>query len=379
MALRSTPLLYTWRILRHIQRLKQRLFGTPTPHWVRDLLDLVAYLNILGLVPTLLCIALAPQHFFRRLPQYINGRNLYKTPIKFISLNIVLLSSGIGFAIKRGGLAQIQHVGPILLILSLVTPIWICGLCLVVAGVSAFLKAVVRGRPIEQFHDFSLDLSASLVPLDPSAYLRLRGARYLWGMLYFIWYAWAVSAVAILILGAVEVGIVSALGSVYWSEFRFIYAASGQLPFLLVVVGLTPALLIIRRALLVPYAHLLCAASNNPTRAMQRLALREVQDALRRRRHDRSSAHYLIARWQGIRFDMLCHQTTAEGVSAEATNQLFADWAEVYRGNDVIGDVDLIAGRLPAMSEESIRLEAVLSDLRALGRGGRLAESNKQI
>ena len=56
------------------------------PHWAKDLYGLVTYINFADLVPTVAAIALAPCHFFRRLPLVLkSGSPIYRTPVKFFT------------------------------------------------------------------------------------------------------------------------------------------------------------------------------------------------------------------------------------------------------------------------------------------------------
>jgi hypothetical protein len=79
-------------VLQRISRFRRRIFGGSTPHWFKDGLSVLGFVNVLDLMPTLLATTLSPRHFYKRVPQIVaNKRTWYKTPIKFLSSGVALI------------------------------------------------------------------------------------------------------------------------------------------------------------------------------------------------------------------------------------------------------------------------------------------------
>lgn len=182
------------RILHATRRIQR--WHRSWPHWAKDAYGLVAYFNFVELLPTLSAIALAPGHFFRRLPQVLAGkRRMYQTPVKFFFnfASLFLLVFFLRNAEFRESLGESNALASLLLLIPF-TPLVMPAL----GGLAWLLYQAPRLLPGGSFpqpnhHPFALVLS-------PSAYFKLSPSRFLWGLFYVSIYflaAWQLAQIAI--------------------------------------------------------------------------------------------------------------------------------------------------------------------------------------
>jgi hypothetical protein len=213
------PLIVTLRLLLFSGRRKWAKFwrnraGSP-PHWVKDLLDIFSWINLL---PTFCVMTLAPRHFFRRTPTILTyGSTFYKTPIKFL-VSAIPLTIGFIAWMYRSGLVLFLHNGLDLAIHAIGNGKCCEDALLNVA--SAALKALRWLKSAPDIHVVSAVLMGIpvwvplvsclvalvlllprlfnavgtrtilplLVSVDPKTYLRIRVRDYSWTLLYFAVY-----------------------------------------------------------------------------------------------------------------------------------------------------------------------------------------------
>jgi hypothetical protein len=253
------------RIVRRLRRLARRIFGSPTPHYVKGIYGLFKWINFLELLPTLLAVTAAPKHFFRRLtPVLRSPRTLYQKPIPFLR-NSILFSTGLLFLIypklleltKRHFLisqylrySNVQTMvgmgqkGAYLCLAAFaaLSPLWIMLLCLLLFGVYRF----VRNIPVGDMYDVndpprprSLH-QRLLLPVSADVYRRLRWDKYFWGLFYF-------GITAFLMLQVVGACWIASLGLlravlIWWSRYLIYFPAFLLLPFLMIPAAVTSAL-----------------------------------------------------------------------------------------------------------------------------------------
>jgi hypothetical protein len=113
-----------------LSHLLRKQFGSALPHLLKDLSGVFGYINFVGLIPTFAAVALAPNHFFRRLPYYLTGKvNYYKTPIKFLTSGVSLMVISLHVAPLSTTNAYV-----ISLIFVVTSPVLIIVACLVARG-----------------------------------------------------------------------------------------------------------------------------------------------------------------------------------------------------------------------------------------------------
>jgi hypothetical protein len=170
-------LLWILWTLRRISRLRRRIFGKTTPHWFKDGLSLVSFVNILDLMPNLCAITLSPRHFYNRIPQVVsNKRTWYKTPIKFLSSGITLIIILLFFfdfeILEQFGLTDKTLVARYLLVICLTAPLTI-PLVALIFRIGLTVLSSVPGTGAGSGPNLSLALPNLLVPLSPWTYARL--------------------------------------------------------------------------------------------------------------------------------------------------------------------------------------------------------------
>lgn len=151
------------------------------PHWSKDLTSLISYINFLGLVPTILSLALVPRHFFRRLPLILQQKKpLFRTPIAFFvngSILFYLLFSlrhkeFAGYAEGLGLVAQ-------MLVLIPITPIAMALLAIVLWCIYQLPGLIPTRNPFPRPNPYPLYSAVSF-----QVYRNLDWPRYFWGLFY---------------------------------------------------------------------------------------------------------------------------------------------------------------------------------------------------
>jgi len=177
------------KIIRYLRRLRRRLFGAKTPHWLKDTYRLIKYVNFIELVPTVIAISTVPQHFFRRLPQILKGKNsVHKTPIAFFSKMLTLTTLGLLYIysdiFQKFSLEKSDIVFELLL-LSLLIPILVIIVILIILPILLYqafcFSAFDSDYP--QWNIYPL-----IVILSPKTYSRLNWTKYFWGLFYYSLY-----------------------------------------------------------------------------------------------------------------------------------------------------------------------------------------------
>ena len=224
------------------------------PHWAKDLYGLISYVNFVELIPTLSAIALAPRHFFRRLPQILAGKSrIYQTPIKFFvnfaSLFLLL------FFLRNGELREALSQTNVLLYALLLIPLT----PLVMPALGACAWALYQAPrllpgdttfPQPNSHPFAMVLS-------PLTYFRLSPGRFIWGLFYMSIYfvaAWQFAQVAIGVNLLATVAMFTQMGEGHFAAKAIVILMS------LVALAASIHLLVFR-----PYGELFRWALRRPT------------------------------------------------------------------------------------------------------------------
>jgi hypothetical protein len=182
--------------LLRLSRLLKRQFGPVLPHWLKDLSGPLQYINFIGLIPTFAVVALAPNHFFRRLPYYLTGKvTYYKTPIKFVT-------SVVSFVVVSLHTAPVSmtNVYVISLIFVLTLPALIAVVCLAIS-IALFLLRIPASL------DYHLTIDAIRqeigIPLRIDSYKRLDWTIFCWSMCYYAVYLVFAAPITFLAIGVV--------------------------------------------------------------------------------------------------------------------------------------------------------------------------------
>lgn len=236
---------------------KARNRFSQTPHWVRDAYGLLSPLNFVELVPTVGSIALAPRHFFRRLPSTLAGhRPHYQTPVKFFFHFAALFMAM--FYLRNGDMRGVMDEGEAVMLLPLIIPM-MPPLMIVLGLVTWVLYQLPRLAPNGDAFPPPNPGPFKLL-LHPRTYTRLDAARYGWGLFYIGIYFLAAWQVVQLLLSMNLLG-VAYLASLLGSDNVI---AQG----VIVLLGVALAALCIHGFVLAPYVELLRTSLRRPTRAV---------------------------------------------------------------------------------------------------------------
>ncbi len=185
--------------MRFVLQIARKLVGwfRKWPHWAKDLYAIVTYVNFIELIPTIGAIALAPRHFFRRLPMVLrHKRPLYRTPVKFFTSSASLFVAV--FFLRHPELAHsLKSTEAVwyMLILIPLTPLLMAGLSLVLWSAYQLPRAIPTETPFPQPNPYPLSLVFSL-----RTYWNLDGRRFFWGLFYFSIYlvvSWQIAQIVI--------------------------------------------------------------------------------------------------------------------------------------------------------------------------------------
>ena len=286
---------YIFRLLRMYLKVRRTLFKGDLPHWLRDLLGLVKYVNFMEPTITIAAIALSPHHFFNRLPQYISRKNSwFGSPVKFFTQGVALMAA---FSFFIGGILQqvlpanlleqnftSSRVYWTVLLYALLAPVCVPVISLVMAPF-AFLSTFVRWPfskkrvTVNSVIQDGLNLfQLMLIPALPSTYVKINWSRLLWSLCYYDIYFYLSAVIfftplTILVFLMIE----SILSQDYYTATKIFH---------LTYVGLiyvSPIYLLI----VAPYVVMLQSTLTSPTRVMiameysdLRVTLRELADIL---------------------------------------------------------------------------------------------------
>lgn len=240
------------------------------PHWVKDAYDLVSYVNFVELVPTIVAIAIAPRHFFRRLPRTLEGKcPHYKTPIKFFA-NFAALFLML-FFLRHGDLKNVMSQANALWALLLVIPL--TPPAMIILGIISWgLYQAPRLAPNGDAFPATNHGPFKLL-IDPRTYFRLDWRRFFWGLFYIGIYflaAWQIVQVLIAANFLAVVYLVDAMG-----EGHFIPKA------ITILLGIAMVAFCIHGLVLHPYMELLRASLRHPARAAFEADVHEIRQCIR--------------------------------------------------------------------------------------------------
>lgn len=186
-------ILLLWlELIRFGRRLVRRVVGTPPPSWFDDLTDSLHQVNILQFVPTVIAIAFAPRHLFRRIEEIqANRKRLYKSPLKFAihflsttaTLILVLQNH---FALVRSLTGKLPFdLKHCVLLTAIAVPVWIP----LFSGAVWIISWVILATPLAAI--IPINRLAIRVPLSIATYRNLNWKRYCWSLFYFGIYSFA--------------------------------------------------------------------------------------------------------------------------------------------------------------------------------------------
>ncbi|NND96575.1 MAG: hypothetical protein HKN47_04510 [Pirellulaceae bacterium] len=240
------------------------------PHWLQDIYGLVSYINFIELIPTVASIAIAPRHFFRRLPQTLAGhRSHYQTPVKFF-VNFAALFVAI-FFIRHGDMSEFVTHSEALWYLPAMIPL--TPPIMIMLGIATWiLYQLPRLAPNGDAFPSPNNGPFKLL-LSPRTYASLIPSRFVWGLFYVSVYflaAWQVAQVIIAVGFLGVVYLVSALG-----EGHEIVKA------ITVLLGIALAAFSIHGLVLYPYLEMLRASLRRPTRAVFETDVHEIRQSVK--------------------------------------------------------------------------------------------------
>ena len=151
------------------------------PHWSRDLTSLISYINFLGLIPTILSLALVPRHFFRRLPLVLQQKKpQFRTPVAFFVNGSVLFYLAFSLRHKEfAGYAEGLELVAQMLVLIPITPIAMALLALVLWCIYQLPRLIPTQTAFPQPNPYPLFSALSF-----QVYRNLDWPRYFWGLFY---------------------------------------------------------------------------------------------------------------------------------------------------------------------------------------------------
>ncbi|MGR9276244.1 hypothetical protein ACU8KI_16715 [Rhizobium leguminosarum] len=179
-------MLWILKLLQRVSRYRRRFFGLKTPHWLKDGLSIGGYLNVFDLLPTLAAIALAPDHFFKRVPQIISSKfTWHKTPIKFLTSGVALivillvwLDAGL---LEEYGLTDKTVIGRYLLGICLTAPLTI-PIIAVFFRICLFFLSGLPGTSGNDTSQIAMELG---IAVSAFTYVRIEYRKFLWSTFYF--------------------------------------------------------------------------------------------------------------------------------------------------------------------------------------------------
>jgi hypothetical protein len=238
------------------------------PHWAKDIYGLLSYANFIELIPTLVSIAIAPRHFFRRLPRTLSGASPhYTTPVKFF-FNFAAFFLAV-FFLRHGDLSEIISHSSALWYLPAILPM--TPPTMIALGIISWVlyqipRLAPNGDafPPPNHGPFKLLLS-------PFTYLSLDHSKFVWGLFYISVYFLAVwqfvqVLVAVDFLGVVY--LVDALG-----EGHIVPKA------ITILLGIAIVAFCIHGMVLHPYMEMLRASLRHPTRCMFETDVHEIRQS----------------------------------------------------------------------------------------------------
>ncbi len=262
-----------WILLKlaKLARLRRRVLGKKTPHWFTDATALGGYVNIFSVGLAIFAIASAPDHFFRRLPQYIQRKKSWlPTPLKFFTSSVTLMAAILA-ASNNLDPPDTIHMSPettrwVVAGIFVLTPLLMPALCALLIPIDLLAALLMAGDPMFQFIG---------IPLSLSTYTRLDAVRYLWSMLYFGVYNFVIWQFLFIV------------GFFTWVTFRWLlyiehvdslFSLLWGLPLLILV--WTPFFIMSLFFLVRPYIELLTQSLIVPTKLVLRIFWDDLRKAV---------------------------------------------------------------------------------------------------
>lgn len=253
-------------------RLSRRIFGPKLPHYVKDLLGAVRYLNFFRLIPTIYVMLFYTRHFFKIVPSITRGaKPYYVTPVQFaaniITLQVVIF--GLFIKTSSGSPPAASSISSKIsayinweylmiavgnAILAVLSPATIAVACLILLSIWFIISKVqLVGHLAAQINRHGL-----ILPIEAETYASLDWRRYVWSMLYYYCYFYVSFAATAVVFGSILKGF-------GLSGFRVPWV--GSILYGLIFLAFTAVCyaLFIR-----PYVHLLLAASREKTPRMRK-------------------------------------------------------------------------------------------------------------
>ena len=175
-----------------LRRIRRKMFGKNLPHYLKDGIGLIKYINFFRLIPTLYILVSAPGHFFKSIPAIIKGKKTYYvSPLQFLLNMAVLQIAFVNLFPSDSDTSAGKPVNQLALMamnfgLAVLSPVIMAIACAVIL----ILWYGGRSRwPLNKFiPSDALNCAAIQIPLSPSTYRALDWERFLWSLPYYYLY-----------------------------------------------------------------------------------------------------------------------------------------------------------------------------------------------
>jgi hypothetical protein len=254
----------TLRVVRESRRFRRATSSVKVPDLLREVAKtLLKYLSPIQLLPTVLAVGMAPDHFFRRIRQISTGHNkVYKTPVEFLLSSASQLSFLAFIGLRGLGIhLDEKTVFKMLLVAAAATPITMVGLCVVTVfiyygGLMPSIFWVINSRLIK------LDPDVPRKIFSIKTYRRIDSNLFLSSIPYFAVYSFC---------GLIAVGVCVALLFPFWSlwfvePFATDVKTQGQWTMNLAGALVATAIVVGQRLILARYALMLAVLEESSGR-----------------------------------------------------------------------------------------------------------------
>ena len=254
-------------ILRRSGEIRKRFLRLP--HWAKDLYGMLSYANFVELVPTLISIAIAPRHFFRRLPRTLNGNSThYATPVKFF-FNFAAFFLAIVF-LRHGDLSNVVSQASALWYLPTILPL--TPPVMIVLGIVCWvLYQIPRLAPNGDAFP-PPNHGAFRLLLSPRTYLSLDPSRFVWGLFYISIYFLAVWQIVQVVVAIDFLGVVYLVDA--FGEGHVIPKA------ITILLGIAIVAFSIHGLVLHPYMEMLRASLRRPTQNVFEIDVHDIRQSV---------------------------------------------------------------------------------------------------
>ena len=280
---------WSLKVLRRTRSLKRRLFGQETPHWASDLYRACKFFNAIELMPTILAILCAPDHFFRRRELITQKRSfgvktVYRSPVGFAGRIVTLMFGGV--LLKQVAVPQMAIASGVFLSF-LSVPLLVPLLCLIFILFGLPIKTLTyRDEGWGQSQNTTLFWLG--IPTAPSTYRQFDWRSFFWSLFYL--YGYLLTMAIVVIMTAVIAGMVIGLAVSLAYANNDIGKLSQGLYILKLRLGLWLGLLgmwLFARIAIYPYIAMLVACARKPSLLMLtcrhydvRISVRKLKAAL---------------------------------------------------------------------------------------------------